>query len=95
MGKLRPAGPFGNFSRPPSFNGQHIFIGLPSLYVIRSLNKYISTQFKFLINDSRTNILALSKFGHNNAAPSEKSLPTPAINSAYILDYIPLLIINN
>ena len=32
-------GPFGNFSRLPSFNGQHIFIGLPSLYVIISLNK--------------------------------------------------------
>ena len=31
-------GPFGNFSRPPNFNGQHIFIGLPSLYVIRRLN---------------------------------------------------------
>ena len=45
-------GLFGNFSRPPSFNGQQIFIGLPSLYVIRSLYKSISNQFKFKINDA-------------------------------------------
>ena len=38
VGKLRP-----NY-------GQLIFIGLPSLYVIRSLNKSISNQFKFKIH---------------------------------------------
>ena len=35
------SGPFGKFSLPPTFNGLHIFIGLPSLYVIRRLNKSI------------------------------------------------------
>ena len=34
---------------------------------------------------SRTHIPALSKFGHNNAAPSEKSLPTPGLVYIYII----------
>ena len=40
------------FLPTPSINGQHIFIALPSLYVIRSLYKFTSNQFKLKINDA-------------------------------------------